>query len=221
MSNHLNDIRADAPTRHDDPEAIRRDIESTRTELSRNVDALTEKVSPGRVVGRRVDRAKDGFTSMKERVMGSSTSAHDNGPVGSVRDQASSVASSVRETAGQSPTFAREKAQGNPLAAGLVAFGVGWLASSMLPATKKEQEAADAAKDMAGEHSDALTTPLKEAAGGAKDNLAGPVQDAVQAVRDRATDAAGAVRAEASSAADDVAGSARHAKDSVQPGATS
>ena len=219
MSSYLNDIRADASTRRDDPEAIRRDIESTRTELSRTVDALTEKVSPGRVVGRRVDRAKDGFTSMKERVMGSS--AHDNGPVGSVGDQASSIASSVRETAGQTPTVAREKAQGNPLAAGLIAFGAGWLASSMLPATQKEQEAAGAAKDMAGEHSDTLTTPLKEAAGGAKDNLAGPVQDAVQAVKDRATDAAGAVRAEASSAADEVAGSARHAKDDVPPGATS
>ena len=43
----------------DTPEHIRRDIEVTREELSRDVDALSEKVSPARVLERRVDKAKD------------------------------------------------------------------------------------------------------------------------------------------------------------------
>ena len=60
MRTYSNDITTGGTTtRSDDPEVIRRDIESTRSDLSRNVDALTEKVSPSRVVGRRVDRAKD------------------------------------------------------------------------------------------------------------------------------------------------------------------
>ena len=51
MSNYLNET-TDKSTRSDDPEVIRRDIEATRADLSRDVDALTEKVSPARVVER-------------------------------------------------------------------------------------------------------------------------------------------------------------------------
>ena len=58
MSTYSNDITTGGTTtRSDDPEVIRRDIESTRADLSRNVDALTEKVSPSRVVRRRVHQA--------------------------------------------------------------------------------------------------------------------------------------------------------------------
>ena len=48
MSTYSNDITTGGTTtRSDDPEVIRRDIESTRSDLSRNVDALTEKVCAG------------------------------------------------------------------------------------------------------------------------------------------------------------------------------
>jgi uncharacterized protein YjbJ (UPF0337 family) len=88
----------------------------------------------------------------------------------------------------------------------MIAFGVGWLASSLLPATEKEQEAATAVKDKASEHSDTLTAPIKEAAGNAKENLRGPAQDAVQSVKGTATDATATVKDEASSAKDDITG---------------
>jgi hypothetical protein len=39
--------------------------------------------------------------------------------------------------------------QGNPLAAGLIAFGVGWLAASLIPASRPEQQAAAKAKEHA------------------------------------------------------------------------
>ena len=55
----------------DRPEQLRRDIEQTRQELRRDTDALNEKVNPTRVVGRRVERARQTMTRMKERVMGS------------------------------------------------------------------------------------------------------------------------------------------------------
>jgi uncharacterized protein YjbJ (UPF0337 family) len=189
MSNYLNET-TDQSTRSDDPEVIRRDIEATRADLSRDVDALTEKVSPARVMERRVDRAKSAVGSVKEKVMG---------------DGAATAA----------PSAARQKTQGNPMAAGLIAFGAGWLFSSLLPATEKEKQAATTVKDKAGEHSDTLTAPLKEAAGNAKENLQGPAQDAVASVKDKATDAASTVKDEAASAKDDVAGSAQQAKDQV------
>ena len=97
MSNYLNESSADVPTRSDDPEVIRRDIEVTRQDLSRDVDALTEKVSPGRVVHRSMDRAKGRLASAKDRVMGSSPGSHRStggGAMGSVGDKASSMASS-------------------------------------------------------------------------------------------------------------------------------
>jgi uncharacterized protein YjbJ (UPF0337 family) len=207
MSNYSNDITTGGTTtRSDDPEVIRRDIESTRADLSRNVDALTEKVSPSRVVGRRVDRAKDAVGSVKDKVMGSNDDPYDHGAVGGATDKASSVASSIGDTATSAPTIARQKTRGNPLAAGMIAFGVGWLASSLLPATEKEQEAATAVKDKASEHSDTLTAPIKEAAGNAKENLRAPAQDAVQSVKGTATEATATVKDEAASAKDDVTG---------------
>lgn len=225
MSDYLNENPTGTTTRTEDPEVIRRNIDATRADLSRNVDALTEKVSPGRVVSRNVDKAKGRASAVKDRVMGSGDpydrdpydrDPYDNGAVSSATDKASAIASSVGDTASNAPAIARQKTQGNPLAAGLIAFGVGWLASSLLPASEKEQQAADAVKNKASEHSDTLTAPLKEAAAGAKDNLAGPAQDAVQSVKGTATDAASHVRDEASAAKDDVAGSAQYSRSQVQ-----
>ena len=185
------------------------------------MDALTEKVSPGRVVSRNVDKAKGRLSTVKERVMGADDDPYDEGALGSASDKASSVAGSIGDTATSAPSVARQKTQGNPLAAGLIAFGVGWLASSLLPASEKEQQAASAVKDKASEHSDTLTAPLKEAAAGAKDNLAGPAQEAVQSVKGTATDAAAHVKDEAASAKDDVTGSAKHATSEVQSSSSS
>ena len=70
-----------------DPEEIRADIERTRTELSRDVDALGEKVKPGNVARRQVDRVRSGVTSVKDRVMGT---AHDTAD--SARDASHGVA---------------------------------------------------------------------------------------------------------------------------------
>jgi hypothetical protein len=221
MSTYSNDIStAGAATRSDDPEAIRRDIETTRADLSRDVDALTEKVSPGRVVARRVDRAKGAMGSVRDKVMGSSEDTYSGGAAGGVTDKASSLASSIGDTASSGPSVARQKTQGNPLAAGLIAFGVGWLASSLVPASQKEQDAATAVKDKATEHSDTLTAPVKEAASNAKDNLQGPAQEAVQAVKSTATDAAATVKDESSSAKDDVTGQARDGKDAISNAGT-
>ncbi len=221
MTSYSDPTGTNVATKSDDPEVIRRNIDATRAGLSRNVDALTEKVSPGRVVSRNVDKAKGGLSSIKERVMGADDDPYDDGAFGSASDRATSVAGSIGDTATSAPSVARQKTQGNPLAAGLIAFGVGWLASSLLPASEKEQQAASAVKDKASEHSDTLTAPLKEAAAGAKDNLAGPAQEAVQSVKGTATDAAAHVKDEAASAKDDVTGSAKHATSEVQSSSSS
>ena len=174
-------------TRSSDPEVIRREIDATRADLSRDVDALTEKVSPARVMERKVDGAKNAVGSLKDKVMGAPGDPYDTGAVGGVTDKASSLASGVGDAASSAPSAARRKTQGNPFAAGLIAFGVGWLASSLLPSTQKEQEAATAVKHKVSEHSDTLTAPMKDAAASAKDNLAGPAQDAVDSLKTSVT----------------------------------
>jgi hypothetical protein len=199
------------------PDEIRRDIERTRRELSNDVDALTEKVSPTKVMERRVERARGAMSSVKEKVMGSATdtrSAAGTG-LGTAQDKVSSAASTVADTASSAPQLARQKAQGNPLAAGVIAFGAGWLLSSLLPASEKEQHAAAAVKDKASEHSDKLTGPLSDAAQQAKENLREPAQQAAESIKSTATDAASTVKDETRSATEDVAGQAKQAKDTV------
>jgi len=182
-----------------DAEQLRREIERTREELSYDADALTEKVSPGRIVDRRVGRAKNAMTNAKERVMGSASDTSS-----SAQSSMSSAASGVAGTTSELADSARQRAQGNPLAAGLIAFGAGWLVSALIPASQREQQAAGQLVDVAREHSQPLTDNLGQMAGEIKDNMQEPAQQAVQSVKSTASDAASTVKDEGRSAAEGV-----------------
>jgi uncharacterized protein YjbJ (UPF0337 family) len=205
-----------------DPDQIRRDIERTQNHLSRDVDVLTEKVSPGRIVERRVNRVRDTAGRWKDNVMGSGPTSGSGGvqqAASSVSDTAAAardnVSGAVSDAAGAvqaAPDTVRRQARGNPVAAGLIAFGVGWLVSSLVPASRREQQVAEQAKDRASE----LSGPLGQAATEVKDNLAGPAQQAVESVRDTATEAGRTVADEGRSAAQDVQGQAKDSAGSVR-----
>jgi hypothetical protein len=212
-----------------DPEVIRQQIEDTRRELSYDVDALNEKVNPARVVDRRMTAAKGRVSRVKERVMGSAqdTSARTQGvasnAAGSVQGAASSAAGSVQsaastavDTVQQTPDMVVRQTQGNPLAAGLIAFGVGWLVSSLLPATEKERQLAQQAETAVKENKDALLAPAKQAAQEIGEELKPAAQQAVEEVRSTAQDAAQTVKDEGQSAAQDVKGQAQQSKERVQ-----
>jgi gas vesicle protein len=201
----------------EESDQLRREIEETRRELGTDVDALGEKVSPRRVMERRVDRTKDAIGGLRERVMGttsdvsSSTGGAVSGAASTVQDKMSGAASgvqhaasSVGETASDTAYRARRQAQGNPFAAGLVAFGLGWLVSSLLPASQKERELAHQVKDQAQPAMQAVGQQAGQALSEVKDNLQQPAQQAVESVKQTATDAAGTVKDEARSAAGDV-----------------
>ncbi len=190
------------------PEEIQQRIEQTRAGLSTDVNRLSEKVSPGRVVGRRVDRVKGSVSSVRERVMGSSqTGGGVRAAASSVTDAGSSVgstvadtASSVGEAASAAPQRVREQTQGNPLAAGLIAFGAGWLLASLAPASDAERRLAEQAEDKAGQ----LAEPVKQQAQEIAQNLKEPAQQAVEQVRSTATDKAADTADQARSATADV-----------------
>ncbi|WP_029431482.1 DUF3618 domain-containing protein [Blastococcus sp. URHD0036] len=212
-----------------DPDVIRRQIDETRRELSYDVDALNEKVNPARVMDRRVTAAKGRITRAKEKVMGSAhdtTSTaqyHAQNAAGSVHGAASSAADSVQGAASsaahavqQAPDQIVRQTQGNPMAAGLIAFGVGWLVSSLLPATQKEQQLAQQAETALRENKDTLLAPAKQAAQEMGEELKPVAQHAVEEVRATATDAAQTVKHEGQSAAQDVQGQAQQSKETVQ-----
>ena len=194
----------------EESDQLRRQIEQTRRELGTDVDALGEKVSPRRVMERRVDRTRNAIGGMKEKIMGSTSdvSSSAGGAVSSaassMQDTVSGAASSVGDTAADTAHRARRQAQGNPLAAGLVAFGVGWLVSSLLPPTEKERQLAHQVKDQAQPAVQAVGQQAGQALSEVRDNLQQPVQEAVESVKQTAADAAGTVKDEARSAAGDV-----------------
>lgn len=177
-----------------DPEVLRTQIENTRRDLGADVDALADKVTPGKIVQRQTDKVRGAFSSVKDKVMGSASDA--GGSLGGVADEASGVAHS-----------AIDKAKGNPLAVGLIAFGVGWLASSLIPASTVEKKVAANVKDAA----EPLVEEVKGAAKEVGENLKQPLTDATQAVKGTATDAADTVTSETTSSAEDVRDTARHA----------
>src|SRR6476620_11824939 len=186
-----------------DPEQIRREIEHTRSELSDNVNALGDKVNPGSIAKRQVGRVRGAATSVKDAVMGSAADAVDTGQ---------QVATTMGDAVSTAPNAVARRAQGSPIAAGLIAFGAGLLVSSLLPASRVEQQAAEKVKDTAQPMVDDLTDTAKEVAG----NLQEPAQHALEEVKATATQAADTVRDDATTAVTDVKDHAADAKDIVQ-----
>jgi hypothetical protein len=217
-----------------DPDVIRRQIEDTRTNLSYEVDALNEKVNPSRVVDRRVGKAKSRVTGLKDRVFGAAqeTGQHASGvasnAAGNVQGAASSAADSVQQAASSAagavqsaPETITRQTQGNPLAAGLIAFGVGWLVSSLLPTSEKEKQLASQAEGAVKEHSQPLVDQARNVAQEIGDNLKPAAQEAVESVKATAQDGVETVKSEGQSAAQDVQGQAKDAKQTVQGHASS
>lgn len=177
-----------------DPEVLRRQIELTRRGLGADVDALADKVTPGKIMDRQATKVRGAFSSAKDKIMGSASDAGDS--LGGVADEASGLAHN-----------AVSQAKGNPLAVGLIAFGVGWLASSLLPASTTEKKIAANVKEAA----EPLVHEVTDAAKEMGEHLKEPLADAADAVKSTATDAADTVKSETTSSADEVRDTAKHA----------
>jgi len=129
-----------------DPDQIRDGIEQTQRELSADVEALTAKLSPQRIVHDQVQRARTAMGSMKERVTGGGAqkaladggtavpaAPAATGTVASAKGTVSSADSSAARTAGSVTAAAVRGIQANSVAAVLIAFGAGWLLAALLP----------------------------------------------------------------------------------------
>ena len=196
-----------------DPEVLRAEIARTRAELSDNVDTLTETANPKNIADRQVNKVKSAARGVREHLMGAPDDPADTGTpgdrAGAVKDRASGALGSVQDGASgavdtitDAPRQMQRTTRGNPLAAGLIAFGVGYLISGAIPATQKEQQAASRLQDKVAP----LTDKVREAASDAADRLREPAQEAVASIKDTASDAVANVKDQGASAKDDVQG---------------
>jgi hypothetical protein len=132
-----------------DPDQIRDDIEQTQRDLSANVDELTGRLKPQRIMNDQVQRARTALGTMKQKVTDTAAqkaaaarsaaapvvpTAEDSlsSAQGTVSSVTSSAASSAAKAAGAVTASARRGIQANPVAAGLAFTGVSWLLAWIL-----------------------------------------------------------------------------------------
>ncbi|MBG0826370.1 DUF3618 domain-containing protein [Planomonospora sp. ID67723] len=197
-----------------EPDEIRAEINATRAELAADVDRLAERTSPTRIMQRRRDRMRQKVRTVRERVMGTPTyAAHQvrdqaGHAAHAVRDTATGAADTVRSTASEAaetvkhgaqqaagavreaPEQALRSTQGNPMAAGLIAFGAGLLAATLIPRTEAEQRAAEQLKEQAGDMVAPVKAAIQDSAQHLGEEARGIAQETAQHVKERATEAA-------------------------------
>lgn len=132
---------------------LRQDIERIRDDLDTTLDALGERVSPRRIAQRRKAAVRARVTRIRTAVIGSvqesgsAVAGQARQVAGSVQEGAQQVAGRAAEQVREAPEMIQQQTQGNPLGAGLVAFGAGMLLATLFPPTEAEQRAASAVQD--------------------------------------------------------------------------
>lgn len=146
---------------------LRSDIRERRQHMSQAVDAIEDRVTPGRVVERQQARWRQTWTGLRDNVMGSrdyderrghqigyrdlaDDDIHDQGhhQTEGVMQSAQQSVQSLRDStgealshAGDAPDAVMRQTKGNPLIAGAIAFGLGALVGSIAPTTTQERQA--------------------------------------------------------------------------------
>jgi hypothetical protein len=128
------------------------------------------------------------------------------------KDTVTEKAYEARQAARQAPRRVKRRAQGNPMAAGVIAFGLGMLVSSLIPSSEKERAAVSQLQDN--------LEPVKEKASTVAQDLGQSlrpaVQEAAESVRTTAQEGLEHVRQEGQSGAQYVKDQAQESKQTVQ-----
>lgn len=183
-------------------EELRRQLDEHRAGIGNDLVAIGDRVSPKRMTERRTVAVRQRMGGVRDAVMGAKDSVVDE--AGDMGDRAGAAGGSLGDRAAGAaeqvkagPEMARRQTQGNPLAAGLVAFGAGLLAATVVPQGRREQQWVD-------ERVQPQLTHAAEQAGRA-------AQETMEAVKPAAQEAESEVKEEARQAATDVKDEARRA----------
>jgi hypothetical protein len=206
-----------------DADELRAQIDAQRSEITGTVEQIENRIRPGRIMARRRDRIRRTMIDWKDSVFGNdepdyphmgwypaAQNPYASGALDRRDDRdddtglmarASGTVSSVSDA----PDMVRRQTRGNPIAAGLIAAGAGWLIGGVLPRSERERsmarriepalsDAADVVKHEGQELAGELREPVREAT----DEVKHTGEAAIADLRDEAKDAAGSVRESAS-----------------------
>lgn len=193
---------------------LRRDIAYARTDLGETIDAIEDRVSPGRIIERRKNRFSNGLHSVRDRVMGTATyvtfETRDRmaESAGSTKDKVSDAAHHAADSAKTPFEAARRETQGSPLVAGAIALGVGFLAAAAFPSSRTERDAAGRLMDKAEPLKEKATEMGRQVA----DDLKGEAKHAADEVMQTAKDGAQHVKDSAKESSEHVKDSAKEAQ---------
>lgn len=188
---------------------IRQDIERTRAELTEDTDRLVNRANPRTAIDRRAHRIRRKAEGVKDRVMGSipSQGAGEHSTENPVRQNAGQMADAVKSA----PQQAVQQTRGNPLAAGLIAFGAGLLAASIISESRSEQRAARRLQDHAGAMIEPVERAVSESVGRVKEQATESARDAGENLKESASERARSTgeqaQHEAKSASEEMRGS--------------
>ncbi|MFC0503791.1 DUF3618 domain-containing protein [Micromonospora costi] len=167
--------------------------------------------------GQKMSSAADSMQHMTGQAGQKMSSAADSMQhmTGQAGQRMSNAAGSVRDEARSMGQQSRQQLQGNPLAAGLIAFGAGLLASALIPPSRRERQWTGQAKDMVGhqlsEHSGQLREQASHVGHEFRENMQGPAQEAARSVGSTAIKGASQMREQGRSAAQHVRGQTHEA----------
>ena len=164
---------------------VRNEIDDTREHLGATVEAIGDRVLPGRIIERRKETTARSLRGLRDRIMGT---AHDT------REQLADSAGSTVDHLRDAPGSLAQRTEGSPLAAGGVAFAIGFLAAAVWKPTEPERHAVEKVADAAPDLTDDVAQlgrdvagTVKEQAVGAAEELKSSVAEAATAVKETAT----------------------------------
>ena len=179
-------------------EELRADIEGRRESMTGTIDAIEDRVVPGRIIERRRQVAREWVGGVRERVMGRpQTLKHQ---ASSAADRMGEGMSQVTDKISDAPTQVQQATAGSPLIAGAVAFGLGALIAAVLPETEPERRAIQAVQPQV----DAATDAVTDAGQHALETAKGSAQEAAGELKESASDHARQVADEAKDKAQEV-----------------
>ena len=167
-------------------------IDEQRSTLGYHLDELGDKVSPRRMAERRKAAMRDRVGSIKDRVMGTASAG---------TDRASEMTSEAMDAARRAPDAARQQVEGNPRAAGLLAFAAGLVVAAVFPETSTEQQLArsvqphlETAASEVGAAAQDSAEALKPAAREAAEHVKQQAQQSADSMKEDAKENAGSLR---------------------------
>jgi len=127
-------------------------------------------------------------------------------------DEAGSTVADVADRARETPDVLRRETRGNPLAAGLVAFGAGLIVSTLIPPSEPERQAASALQEQLEPVTDRVIETGREVAQQAQS----AAQEGLEHVKDTATGATEQLKQGAKTAGQEVTQQARDSADEIR-----